>query len=91
MQNLDKGKIEKMAVKYSWEFLDWQPANDLLSFFKDGCRLNIWLRRGTVGTALNHPKRGKTQLFRKNCDIDYVRTIMINPRQHTGKGYYEKK
>ena len=44
----------------------------------------------TVGTAINHPKQGKTQLFRRDCSIDDVAGILRNPRSHTGRGYYQR-
>lgn len=44
----------------------------------------------TVATAINHPKSGKTQLFRKGCSWGEVTELLKNPRKHTGKGYYER-
>lgn len=44
----------------------------------------------TVSTALNHPKKGKTQLHRKHINFKDVLKIIENPRTHTGVGYYEK-
>jgi len=55
------------------------------------CRINIYLTKGTVATSLNHPSKGKTQLFRKNINYVELERLFINPRQHTGKGYYTKK
>jgi hypothetical protein len=57
---------------------------------KTDCRINIYLTKGTVATALNHPKKGKTQLYRKNITYKQLEELFINPRQHTGKGYYQK-
>lgn len=45
----------------------------------------------TVATALNHPKKGKAQLFRKGITIRELGKIFEDPRTHTGKGYYDKK
>lgn len=52
-------------------------------------RVNVWRKgsRYTVGTYMDHPKKGKTQLFRRNCTEAEVRAILKNPRLHTGKGY----
>lgn len=44
----------------------------------------------TVATCINHPKQGKTQLFRKNVSFDELDKIFKNPRVHTGKGYQTK-
>lgn len=52
-------------------------------------RINVW-RKGdsyTVGTYMDHPKKGKTQLFRRNCDENLVKKLLKNPRLHTGLGY----
>ena len=50
-------------------------------------RVNVWSNNRnnlfTVGTYLNHPKQGKTQLFRKNCTEEEVKEILKNPRKHT--------
>ena len=46
----------------------------------------------TVGSCLNHPKRGKTQLFRRNVDtLPKLDGIFQNPRSHTGHGYYTRQ
>jgi hypothetical protein len=57
------------------------------------CRVNVWRTKNgyfTVGTYLNHPKKGQTQLFRKNLNEMEVRELLKNPRKHTGKGYSRK-
>lgn len=41
-----------------------------------------------MGPCLDHPQKGKSQLFRK-CLKD-PKSLFDNPRQHTGKGYYKK-
>jgi hypothetical protein len=54
-------------------------------------RVNVWHNSKnhlyTVGTYMDHQKKGKTQLFRKHCTEDEVKKILANPRVHTGKGY----
>lgn len=66
----------------------------LQSYAIGNVRVNIWSNKKnkfyTVGTAINHPVRGKTQLFRRFCDKEEVEKILMNPRIHTGKGYYER-
>lgn len=47
----------------------------------------------TVQTALNHPKKGKDQLNRKNVSIRLLEKIFENPRVHTHgkiKAYFKK-
>ena len=43
---------------------------------------------GTLGTALKHPKKGKTQLFRRDVTtLEELPRILKNPRVNTDKGY----
>mmetsp|Transcript_36901 Transcript_36901/g.89613 ORF Transcript_36901/g.89613 Transcript_36901/m.89613 type:complete len:585 (-) Transcript_36901:75-1829(-) len=66
----------------------------LISFSKDGStktRINVYYTTRTVGTALDHPKQGKTQLFRRDCSNAELAEIMRNPRVHTNKGYNRKR
>ena len=79
-----------LAVNLGWAFLTFQANIKMISFQKGDCRLNYYMSTGTVGTALNHPKKNKTQLFRKNIKFKELVKIFKNPRQHTGKGYYNK-
>ena len=53
-------------------------------------RVNYYPSTGTVGTSLDHPKSGKTQLFRKNVSSAGLSDILADPRSHTGKGYYTR-
>lgn len=53
-------------------------------------RINVYLTKSTFVTQIEHPKRGKSQLFRRNVpEKDYPR-IFENPRVHTGRGYYRR-
>lgn len=54
------------------------------------CRINVYYTTGTVGTCLLHPVAGKTQLFRRDVTAKVLRKIFLNPRTHTGKGYFTK-
>lgn len=44
----------------------------------------------SVSTAMNHPKRGKNQLYRKYLDVDDVKNLLSNPRYHSQVGYRKK-
>lgn len=52
-----------------------------------GGRINIYYTTRTVGTCLDHPKKGKTQLFRTAVSDELLLELMYNPRAHTGVGY----
>lgn len=60
----------------------------------ENCRVNVWSNDKdntfTVGTSLRHPRKGKTQLFRKGLKESEVLELLKNPRKHTRKGYYTK-
>lgn len=46
------------------------------------------IQRFTVQTTITHPKRGRSQLSRRDVPLDELEKILINLRHHTGKGYY---
>ena len=60
----------------------------MASYHKDDIRLNFYLSTGILGSCLDHPTKGKTQLFRKYMENPMA--LFDNPCQHTGKGYYTK-
>ena len=54
-------------------------------------RINVYYSTRTVGTCIDHPQRGKTQIFRRNVDLELLRRLMRAPRLHTGRGYYVRQ
>lgn len=82
--------FDDMAKRFGWDFLDLQETNKMVSYSKDDNRLNVYYTTGTIGTVINHPKRGKTQLFRRNLTEKETEQLFKNPRTHTAKGYYTK-
>lgn len=85
-RDIDKRIIRKIATDNGWNEI---KGNDsMLSFKKNDNRINVYYTTGTVATCLNHPKRGKTQLFRRNVGAGMLERIFRDPRIHTGKGYY---
>lgn len=86
-----KETIMKIAEKYKWQFLCVQENIQMISFWKNKSdRINIYMSTMTVGSCIKHPKKGKTQLFRKFVDLKQLEKIFKNPRAHTGKGYYTR-
>lgn len=53
-------------------------------------RINVYYTTGTVGTALDHPRQGRTQLFRRCVTLQELDAIFRNPRVHTGRGYQRR-
>jgi len=87
-------ELKSMATKYGWSFHDYQENIGMLSFVKvidgDPARINIYSTKMTVATCINHPNKGKTQLFRKRVNRILMGKIFNNPRTHTHKGYRTK-
>ena len=81
---------EKLAAEHNWEFLTYQDNIKMISFSKDEMRINIYLTTMTVGTCINHPKQGKTQMFRRDVGWDLLFKIFKNPRIHSNSGYQKK-
>lgn len=86
-EKITEENILFVAKVYGWVLI---PHKDMLSFRRKGARINIWQDKWgtvTVGTALEHPIQGKTQLFRRRVSSDLLERIFDNPRVHTSKGY----
>lgn len=86
----EKSEVDVIALQAGFECIDFQTNIGMASYRKGDVRINVYLTTLTVATALNHPKKGKTQLFRKNLNFVELRELFNNPRKHTGKGYYKK-
>jgi hypothetical protein len=93
-------EVRRIADRHGYEEIDHNEISKVLSFRGDSTsnkknsstRINVYYTTGTVGTCLNHPQHGKTQLFRRNVvDLTLLSDIFENPRVHTGTGYYRRK
>lgn len=88
---MTKQFIITLAINTGWDFpLEEQPNSLMLSFFKKDMRINVYYTTMTVSTALNHPTKGKNQMYRRNITQRQLTEIFRNPRVHTGKGYYKR-
>lgn len=94
-------KIITFAVSNGWKHLKTQDF--CLNFEKKEIKtiinvywdqwaiMDIYPPVFSVQTALFHPKnRRRTQLTRRKINMVTLGKIFINPRTHTGKGYYQK-
>lgn len=84
-------KIDEIAKKNGYIRFHYQEDIGMASYSDGATRINIYLTKMTVATCLKHPKKGATQLFRKNVDMKMLNEIFEYPRKHTGKGYYTTK
>lgn len=80
-----------LAEEHGWVEIDFQWNIQMISFVKRDMRINVYLSKMTVGTVVNHPKHGRTQLFRRNVSDKMMAAIFNDPRTHTSIGYFERK
>ncbi len=90
LAELTRDEILALGKQNGWLVHEWQENIRMLSLFKGNVRINIYVTKMTVATCLNHPKKGKTQMFRKNVSLELLDKIFKNPRVHTKKGYRKK-
>lgn len=83
--------VTRMATEHGYRLVANQEAIGLLSFVRHGVRVNVYTTKMTVATCLDHPTKGKTQLFRRRVSMELLATIFDNPRVHTHKGYRKKR
>lgn len=88
---IEPGDIIAAGTSAGYRLIDFQETIGMISFAKKDVRINVYLSKMTVATCLTHPKRGATQLFRKNVDLKMMKEIFRNPRIHTGEGYYQNQ
>lgn len=85
--------VKELASDYGWAELPAHPNDEgrMISFYSDrhgGVRANVYVNTGTVATSLDHPTKGKTQLFRgQRNTFEQLEEIFQNPRVHTDSGY----
>eukprot|EP00944_MAST-04C_sp_MAST-4C-sp1_P011908 g11908.t1 len=86
--------VRKKAREADAIEIAFKPQEKLVSFrpaSNGDVRINVYYTTGTVGTCINHPRQGRTQLFRRNVTIKMLVDILSNPRVHTGAGYQRKR
>jgi len=82
--------IRQIAREEGWSEIDHQPNVFMLSFMHAQRRINVYYSKMTVATCIEHPKYGRSQLFRRGVwSKDELRTLFKNPRAHTGAGYFQ--
>ena len=68
--------IRGMASAFELEEVMFNEASKVISFKSDtNERINVYYTTRTVGTAINHPSQGQTQMFRRNCTDEELREI----------------
>lgn len=79
---LNEDSLDEFADRYGYSKLyNMSPGAPMASYIKGPSRLNFWLKTGTVGSYLDHPKRGKTQLIHEDVfDTCEAEVFFRNPR-----------
>jgi hypothetical protein len=85
---LELDSVRHIAQSEGHEEIYFNDTSKVVSFARNGIRINVYWTTGTVGTCLTHPRQGKTQLFRRKADLTLLREIFRDPRVHTGSGYH---
>ena len=81
--------IRQIALQNGYDEIECNECSRVVSFRRGSTRINVYYTTGSVATCLNHPTKGKTQLFRRGIlRTSDLADIFDNPRSHTGKGYY---
>eukprot|EP00579_Thalassiosira_antarctica_P025051 CAMPEP_0202020868 /NCGR_PEP_ID=MMETSP0905-20130828/45506_1 /ASSEMBLY_ACC=CAM_ASM_000554 /TAXON_ID=420261 /ORGANISM="Thalassiosira antarctica, Strain CCMP982" /LENGTH=439 /DNA_ID=CAMNT_0048582575 /DNA_START=40 /DNA_END=1359 /DNA_ORIENTATION=+ len=99
---LDLEEVKRLATEENYELVHFSKETRLISFepmgggeddddenYSNDVKINVYWTTGTVGTCLDHPKRGKTQRFRRHVELRDLVKIFRNPCVRTGAGYYE--
>eukprot|EP00286_Rhodomonas_abbreviata_P017800 CAMPEP_0181322652 /NCGR_PEP_ID=MMETSP1101-20121128/19343_1 /TAXON_ID=46948 /ORGANISM="Rhodomonas abbreviata, Strain Caron Lab Isolate" /LENGTH=346 /DNA_ID=CAMNT_0023430581 /DNA_START=104 /DNA_END=1144 /DNA_ORIENTATION=+ len=95
---LDLRTVFELASSHGWEQVgEANKKSRVVSFVRlpssggnSRERINVYYTTHTVGTCLEHPHSGKTQLFRRDVDLAELEKLFHNPRAHTGRGYYKR-
>ena len=93
----DLDDLRSLAEEYDLEEVDFNPNSYMIAFVKEydeslTCKFDLYYTTGTVKTSLLHPGQGRrTQMFRRNVNMNLLATLFENPRTHTGKGYQKKR
>jgi hypothetical protein len=84
-QGLDENRLDGLAKNiHGWEKLSTDRSTAAMaSYSRQDMRLNFWLSTRTVGSYLDHhPHQEKTQLYRREVDMEEAEAIFVNPRVH---------
>lgn len=76
------GKIRSIAGLAGWIEIDHQENIFMVSFTNGPSRINVYYSRMTVATVVDHPKWGRTTMYRKHVDFKSLEEIFSNPRAH---------
>lgn len=99
-----KNAIRTLANNHGWKFKKENEKSNMFSFTKESgngtkdFKIDVYYKNNstmlnfnfTIATSIDHPVKGKTQMFRKGVSRNLFIKILINPRHHTDCGYRKK-
>ena len=89
---LDLGAVRQAARECGLREIYENAASRVVSFAGGALgRINVYYTTNTVATCIDHPRQGRTQLFRRGVSRDLLKQLMREPRTHTGDGYHRKR
>lgn len=77
--------MRRIAGVCGWQEVQFNHDSRVIGFVRGVERVNVYYTTGTVGTCIDHPRRGQTQLFRRNQSMHDLAQIFNNPRVHTSE------
>jgi hypothetical protein len=69
----------QMASRHGYDEIYFNKQSRIISFRKEGTRINVYYTTGTVGICLEHPRNGKSQDFRRDQSPEDLEAIFRNP------------
>ena len=92
MAHLPLDKIRNLAECYGYTEVQYNETSRVIAFVNQAktARVNVYYTTGTVATCIDHPRSGKTQLFRCDRTLEDLDRIFSNVREHTGAGYHRR-
>ena len=70
---------------FGWKFTG---SHNAVEFFeKDGMKLDWYFTTATIKTSMDHPTKGKTQLFGSKVTPEVYAQVLLDPRSHTNVRY----
>ena len=65
--------------------MDHDDFDKVISFRTKETRVNVYYATRSIGTAMYHPLKGKSQIFRNQCTAEILVAILKDPLAHSGK------
>jgi hypothetical protein len=78
-------EVRSLAASHGYQEIQYNPTSRVIIFSNGSMQVNVYYTTGTIGTCLDHPTQGKTQLFRRGVvSLDMLSDI-------TGVGYKHRQ